>query len=73
MMIECCNLIGLKHDSSTLSGSADLAVMIKGVNHLLKTLQRSEVYTVSADDKGTQLQFFRHLVSVLLENKWYVI
>ena len=72
MMMECCNLIGVKHDSTALSGSADLAVVIKGVNQLLKIVQRSEVYSVSADDKGKQLQFYRHLVSVLLENKWYV-
>ena len=72
MMMECCNLIGVKHDSTALNGSADLAVVIKGVNQLLKIVQRSEVYNVSADDKGKQLQFYRHLVSVLLENKWYV-
>ena len=72
MIMECCNLIGLRHDSTALSGSADLVVVIKGVNQLLKTLQRSEVYSVSADEKGTQLQFFRHLVAVLLENNWYV-
>ena len=70
MLMECCNLIGVKSDSAALCGPADKAVVIKGVNQLLKVIQRWDVYNVSADEKGKLLQFYRHLTGVLLENRW---
>lgn len=72
MLIECCNLIGVQSDSAALCGPVSQAVVIKGLNKLLKTVQSLKVYSESTDEKGKQLPFYRHLVAVLLENSWYV-
>ena len=73
MLMECCTLIGLKSDSAALCETLDKTLVIRGVNQLLKVVQRWDVYDVAADDKGKQLQFYRHVVNVLLENSWYVL
>ena len=73
MLRECCDLIGVKPDSAALSEEVDKIVVTRGINQLLKVVQRWDIFVVTTDDKGKQLQFYRHLINVLLENIRYVV